>query len=390
MNTTCLYVDHCNSQGCRHHEISSLFIILPLTIIGIITNFLNICVWKTLMSRAKRRNVTCGIYLISIAITDIGMLTSFFMIDTLRFLVDDVFHNPLFNNFYAYVAYPLFVFFLFLSIWLIAGVNACRLILVLYPFKMRQSASHMTVIAILAISAFCFLVNVPSFFSFTTKWIDGENCLIRTGESLKKSFIGYRFWFQCIFLNFFPWFIIVLVSLFLVARYIQNSRRPTFPQRGQEMGKVLLAVSFWFIFTLLWQCITQCVFLKTSTNSHNFDTVNSSMAFGKMGVILNSSLKIFIYLGISSSFRKTFMYVLSSPKKAYKNNRSIIFQSRYTRKSINAIAPIGPLNAYLTESKMDSKSFDSWDKKESHKTNSTFWTSTNHIKYEIFRWHQTP
>ena len=84
------------------------------------------------------------------------------------------------------------------------------------------------------------------------------------------------------------------------------------------------------------------------------------------------------------------MYVLSSPKKAYKNNRSIIFQSRYARKSINAIVPIGPLNAYLTESKMDSKSFDSWDKKESHKTNSTFWTSTNHVKYEIFRWHQTP
>jgi len=72
------------------------------------------------------------------------------------------------------------------------------------------------------------------------------------------------------------------------------------------MTRVLLTVTFTFLFLLALQCITQCFFMlgvgKKET-SWDQNAVDLAFAFAKMGVVINSAINCFLYCFTGSVFR---------------------------------------------------------------------------------------
>lgn len=341
----------CSTQDCQFHKLTSTYIALPLIVAGVISNAVCIFIWKNLMRSARKRNVTCGVYLITIGVTDIGVLTSFFFVDSITHIVKNIHSYNSYNIFYCYIFYPAFMFFTFLSFWLIAGVDTCRLTMVLFPFKMRQSSSRVTNTAIVAIIIYCFGVNVPNFLSFKHIIdVQGVACIRETHLYKRDSFFQYRFYFQCIFLTVFPWSVIVLVnSIMLVTKYTVAAYVPKIRRQGEEMGRLLFVISIWFVCVIFWQCVAQCFYLQGRPGDTTWSSVNSSFAFAKLGMILNSSMKFFIYTVASPTFRTSALSLIQNKKSTYKNKQLSVamkknFMKKYRRsKSLNAVVPLPSL-----------------------------------------------
>eukprot|EP00111_Clytia_hemisphaerica_P015908 TCONS_00047010-protein len=301
------------------HRISSIFIGIPLFIIGIITDIVCTTLWKRLMNRARNRNITCGIYLNTIAIIDIGTLLGFLTCDILVYANPNILQNHTYNQYYAIIGYPSYTFFMFLNFWLIAGVDACRLTMVLYPIKLRQSETRITNIAISLIITVMFAVNIPNFFAYGASYTaNGIPCRWLTALSLTESFKNYIFGFQCVFLTVVPWFVILLVNISMniyqstVPDYIPKSK-----QKAVEMGQLLRAMSIYFITIIFCQCLVQCFFLRTHQTSDQWERVDSVFAFAKLGVIIYSSTKFFLFVTVSKTFRKAFLHMFSNPRTVY-------------------------------------------------------------------------
>lgn len=332
--------------------ISSVYVGIPLFVIGFLTNICCLILWRRLVKRARNRNISCGIYLAVIAVVDLGTITSFFVVETLRYLTPDITQHSVYNTFYAYICYPAHMFFTYLSFWLIAGVDTCRLTLVIFPFKLRQGATRTTNTIIVVITVYVFAVNVPNFFSYKSTHKEGVPCLTTSTLYNTPSFKDYTFWFQCVFLTLLPWCIIVIVNItMLVYKLIVPVYVPEWKRRGKEMGRVLLAVSVWFVTVISWQCATQCFFLR---NQHkpldNREQIERSFAFAKLGIVINSSSKFFVYLIASKTFRKSFVHFITNNSSSYVSelNQSIetnnmTFRNNNNKKkskSINAISPM--------------------------------------------------
>jgi len=302
------------------HAFASIKIGIPLVAIGLITNIICIMLWSRLMRRSRNRNISCGIYLITIAIVDIGTITSFFTCDVLFYLKPTLVHNDLYNVFYAYLGYPSYMFFSFLSFWLIAGVDTCRLTMVLFPVKLRQSATKITNTAIALIVLFVFGVNIPNFLAYKASHsvVDGKPCRWETALLLSASFKDYIYWFQCVFLTVFPWTIIIFVNLVMTIWNIMvPDYTPKSKKRAAEMGHLLFGVSSWFVIIIFFQCVAQCFFLRTPTVSNNWADVDSTFAFAKLGLVINSSTKLFLFLATSKTFCRAFMHLLTNPRLSY-------------------------------------------------------------------------
>lgn len=344
----CMRMPTGKSISWELHFISSVYIATPLFVIGLLTNIICIVLWKRLIKRARNRNISCGIYLVTIAAADTGTITSFFLSDTLLYMIPNITKHHGYNVFYAYIGYPSFMFFTFLSFWLIAGVDTCRLTMVIFPIKLRQAATRITNIVILLIIVNVFMVNIPNFFAFDAPHTnEGAPCLIKTSLFKKKSFFNYTFWFQCVFLTIFPWGVIIVVNIVMVLhKMMVPVYIPKWNRRGKEMGHVLLAVSVWFVIIIFWQCVAQCFFLQTKHKPmHHWEHINRSFAFAKLGLVINSSTKFFLFLAASTSFRKSFVHFITNKKSSYvsrfkpakETNR--IVQKRKNRR-INAIIPL--------------------------------------------------
>ena len=310
------------TQAYQIHHAINIYIAMPLCVIGVIFNVICIVLWNRLMKRAvKKRNITCGIYLTVIAIVDMGALVSFFTSDALLYLWPDLIHSYSYNVFYAYIGYPAHGGFMFVSFWLIAGVDACRLTMILFPIKFRQSENRMTNTSIMLNVFVVFGVNIPNFFAYrVSHTTQGVPCRYMTSLYLSESFQNYVFWFQCVLMSVCPWFVIITVNLIIKVRerlllkhYISN----TFNRTAAEMGKLLFAVSIWFVSLVLVQCVAQCLYLKTTQKNPHWRHVYSMNAFGKLGQVLNSSGKPFLFLLTSRTFRTAFVRMFRDTKSLY-------------------------------------------------------------------------
>ena len=74
------------------------------------------------------------------------------------------------------------------------------------------------------------------------------------------------------------------------------------------MTRTLLVITFSFLVLLAWQCVSQCFWMqgygKGENHSRTWETVDKNFAFGKMGVIINSSLNCLLYCMTGSMFKK--------------------------------------------------------------------------------------
>ena len=303
------------------HRIVSIFICTPLCTIGIIFNIICVVLWNRLMERAKKRNTSCGVYLIVIAIADIGTVTTFLTCDILLHLRPELIHVHSYNVFYAYVGYPAQTMFMFASFWLIAGVDTCRLTMVFFPVKFRQSAKRLTNTAIVLIIAFVIGVNFPNFFVFRASYTEeGVPCRYKTTFYLSESFANYAFWVKCMFMTISPWTIIVLVNVIIqIFQCLLPDYIPTAKRTAVEMGRLLCAISVWFVTLVFMQCVAQCFYLQTTVQSKHWHRVDSLLAFANLGQVLNSSCKPFLYLLASKTFRREFVRLFSNTKSLYSN-----------------------------------------------------------------------
>lgn len=348
----CLEISIDRTKSEMLHYFSSVYITTPMFVFGFITNIISIVLWKRLIKRARNRNISCGVYLVTIAAADTGTITSFFLTDTLRFMVPSITKYHGYNIFFVYIGYPAHMFFTFLSFWLIAGVDTCRLTMVIFPFKLRQAATRVTNTVILMIIVYVFLVNIPNFFAFTTTTTpQGTGCIIYTSLYKLKSFFNYTFWFQCVFLTVFPWSVIILVNIFMLChKIIIPVYLPEWKRRGKEMGRVLFAVSVWFVAIIFWQCVAQCFFLqKKDEPKEDWEDINRSFAFAKLGLVINSSTKFILYMVASVTFRKSFIHFITNNKSSYMSSPNIELHKKVKdsnkknkkTRSINAISPLG-------------------------------------------------
>ena len=340
---TCIVVSVITNAE-KYNQISSLFIATPLIAFGFIGNLVNIVIWQKLIARAIKRNTTCGLYLKAIAFVDIGLLVSLLLTDSLTYIKPDIYRNYHYNWFYSYVGYPFFMFFTSLSFWLVASVDLCRLSIVLLPIKLRQEANYITKKAIITVTVFCFIVMLPDFFAFQPiKNVAGTPCLVASELYLSESFFNYRFWFQCILMMSIPWVIIIACNLIIVSKTIRSEKLKK--MRSYEMGRLLFGVSVLFVTVISWQCVNQCLWMK---NAHHTQT-SSPFAFGKLGLVLNCSCKLPLYLTVSKTYRRTFIRTFKDPKrrycKTYHPDMKFIKRHRKSiacikRTSLNAVLPI--------------------------------------------------
>ena len=301
------------------HRVASIYIGTPLCIIGIILNIICVMLWHRLMKHAKKRNTSCGIYLIVISIVDVGTVTTFLLCDILLYLRPGLIHVHSYNVFYAYVGYPALQTFIFASFWLIAGVDMCRLTMVLFPVKFRQSSTRMTNTAIVLIIFFVVGVNFPNFFAYRASYTaEGVPCRYKTTLFMSDSFTNYVFWFQCVFMTALPWTVIVIVNI--IMQMIKCSRSNYIPpgkRLAAEMGRLLGVISVWFVTIVFVQCVTQCLYLQTTKENKQWDKVDSVTAFAKLGLVFNSSCKPFLVWLASRTFRREVVRTFGNTKSLY-------------------------------------------------------------------------
>ena len=127
------------------HFISSAVIGTILFAVGSVGNILSIFIWI----RKSMRSST-GVYLIGLAIADVGVLVFFFVSDSLKQLRPELDTNDTYAVFYSYFGYPLFYLCVVCSIWTTVGVTVDRYIQVcwiarakvlLYTFSLLTSSS---------------------------------------------------------------------------------------------------------------------------------------------------------------------------------------------------------------------------------------------------------
>lgn len=301
------------------HRFASIYIGTPLCIVGVILNIICVMLWHRLMKHAKKRNTSCGIYLIVISIVDIGTVTTFLFYDSLLYLRPGLIYVHSYNVFYAYVGYPAHMTFMFASFWLIAGVDTCRLTMVLFPVKFRQSSKRMTNTAIVLIILFVIGVNFPNFFAYRASYTaKGVPCRYKTTLFMSDSFTNYVFWFQCVFMTVFPWTVIVIVNFIMqFLEYCFRNNIPPAKRTAAEMGRLLRAISVWFVTIVFVQCAGQCLYLQTTKENEHWDQVDSVTAFAKLGLVFNSSCKPFLFWLASRTFRREVVRMFGNKKSLY-------------------------------------------------------------------------
>ena len=105
------------------HFISSAIIGTILFAFGSFGNILSIFIW----SRKPIRSST-GMYLIGLAIADLGVLVFFFVSDSIKQLHPELETNDDYAVFYSYIGYPFFYLCVVCSIWATVGVTVDRYI----------------------------------------------------------------------------------------------------------------------------------------------------------------------------------------------------------------------------------------------------------------------
>lgn len=270
------------------------------------------------MKKKRSGGTATGIYLITLGIVDSGLLFFFLLTDSIPANSPTVKMNYAYSAFFSYFGYPIFFFFVVASIWVMIGVTATRFIMVKFPVKAKDwCSSKRAYFGIGATLLSVFIVNIPHFFSYRPVKVSGGYTFQLTKYGKSESAQMYEFWVHCMFMVLVPWATIAILNAIIIhsmlsrTKYMQSldktaSSKPERNKQDRQMTRVLLTVTFTFLFLLALQCITQCFFMlgigKAKT-SWDQNAVNLAFAFAKMGVVINSAINCFLYCFTGSVFR---------------------------------------------------------------------------------------
>ena len=111
------------------HQLTSGPIGTAITAIGLLGNSLSILTWLAIRRRLNHTSSTV-IFFILLGIVDSCFLLSFFLSDSLPALLPHLKQSHTYTLLFSYILYPVFFFFLVLSIWVIVAMTADRFALV--------------------------------------------------------------------------------------------------------------------------------------------------------------------------------------------------------------------------------------------------------------------
>ena len=201
------------------HWICSVPIGLTVSIIGLIGNFVSCLVWNRIVKSKLRGNQSTGIYLIVLGIVDSGFLLFFILIDPIRMINPDVDKSYAYASFFSWFGFPLFFMFLVASIWLVVGVTLNRFIMIQFPTRVRDWYDKTrTFGGIFAFIAFSVFINIPHFWNFHPKKVNGTYSIALTEYGSGDGSKNYEFWVHCIFVVLAPWAMIAILNALIVYR----------------------------------------------------------------------------------------------------------------------------------------------------------------------------
>lgn len=165
-------------------------------------------------------------------------------------------------------------------------------------------------LALITISSF--LVNVPHFASFTHVHTHNSTTFELTAFGGGSGGQFYEFWIHCIILILIPWVSVLFMNIKIISKITDSNRRMSGKKTRESMKKskqsenqitrLLLTVTFTFLFFIGLQCIIQC-FQMQQPSWANLAMVSSAFAFAKTGIVFNSSLNFVFYCLSGRRFR---------------------------------------------------------------------------------------
>ncbi|KAL8618968.1 hypothetical protein ACOMHN_018351 [Nucella lapillus] len=313
------------STAQKMHYATSVVVGPIFVILGTIGNILSIVVW----TRRHMKSST-GRYLTALAVADLGVLVFFILSDTVKMIYPDLENSPGYSFIFAYLAYPFFFFSIVCSIWFMVGVTVDRFIMVCLITKAKEYCNETRAnVGIGLISGLCFLINMPHFWSYEVDWDRDANstgpALLKTEFQKGEGGIRYEFWIHCIFLVLVPWFSVFTLNLLIISKIGKANRKMSSKKTAQaadksrhsenQITRLLLIVTFTFLFLLGCQCITQC-FYMIMPDGFDKNIIDEAFAVAKLGVIINSSINFFLYCLSGRRFRQELLILLGCKRRA--------------------------------------------------------------------------
>ena len=199
------------------HWICSVPIGLTVSIIGLIGNFVSCLVWNRTVRSKLRGNQSTGIYLVALGIVDSGFLMFFILIDPIRMMNPDVDKSYFYASFFSWFGFPLYFMFFVASIWLVVGITFNRFIMIQFPTRVRGWYNKTrTFCGIFALMTFSVTINIPHFWNFHPKKVNGRYSIAPTEYGSGDGSKNYEFWVHCIFVVLAPWAMIAILNGLIV------------------------------------------------------------------------------------------------------------------------------------------------------------------------------
>ncbi|CAG5115191.1 unnamed protein product [Candidula unifasciata] len=319
------------------HFVMSAIVGPIICLFGMVGNLMSIITW----CRPGMRSST-GRYLIGQAVADFAVLLLFLVVDSAQQWNPNLKFSLCYGIFFSYIGYPCFFLAIVVSIWITVGVTIDRYIMVCWITKSKKFCSETRAnVGLILIAVNSFLVNLPHFASFTVVYPDyggggGGNSSSSSSPStepqptFKMTEFGagsggqfYEFWIHCIILILIPWVSVLSLNIMIINKINKSNKRMENKKTRESMKKskqsenqitrLLLAVSFSFLFFIGLQCIIQC-FAMQKPPWADMQMVSASFAFGKLGIVFNSSLNFVLYCLTGRRFRVELLNMLGCSK----------------------------------------------------------------------------
>lgn len=284
-----------------------------VSLLGMAGNILAVVTW----CRPSMVSST-GRWLTGQAVADFFVLFFFLVVDSLQAWRPDIVQDKVYGVFFCYIGYPFFFFFIITSIWFTVGVTTDRYIMVCWIARAKKICkTKYANFGMLLIAVNCFLINIPHFTSFTPRLDLPANS---TGTAFEKTEFQkssggmfYEFWIHCIILILVPWVTVLSMNYQIIKKVsasnkkMSDNKSDAAAQKAKDaenqITRLLLAVTFTFLFFIGLQCIIQCMWMQRPYWA-DMVKVQAAFAFAKTGIVFNSASNFLLYCLTGKRFRR--------------------------------------------------------------------------------------
>ncbi|CAG5115072.1 unnamed protein product [Candidula unifasciata] len=302
------------------HFIMSAVIGPVVCLLGMAGNILSIITWQR-----PGMGGSTGRYLIGQGVANLCLLLMFLLCDSLQYWLPAVKYSVIYGAFFSYFGFPVFYLAITCSIWYTVGLTVDRYIMVCWITKAKRLCNEARAnVGLVLITLNSFMINVPHFASFTPVFLKHSGEVNNSNiEKPKVAFTQtnfgageggkfYEFWIHCIVLILVPWVSVLYMNIMIILKISEANNRMADKKTSQSLKKskesenqitrLLLCVTFTFLFCIGLQCIAQCLWMKKPPGA-NLLMVSASYSFGKTGILFNSSLNFVLYCLTGKRFR---------------------------------------------------------------------------------------